>query len=51
MQLKRVLGKVKDISFGVIAAPILIIIMMLISIFDQRAFKEERNRKKEQDKI
>ena len=50
MQLKQVLGKIKDIVFGVIAAPILIIIMMLASILDQRAFKKERNRKKEQDK-
>jgi hypothetical protein len=50
MQLKRVLGKIKDISFGVIAAPLLIIIMMWASILDQRAFKKERNRKKEQDK-
>ena len=50
MQLKQVLGKIKDIIFGVIAAPLLIIIMMLASILDQRAFKKERNRKKEQDK-
>jgi len=50
MQLKQVLGKIKDIVFGVIAAPLLIIIMMLTSILDQRAFKKERNRKKEQDK-
>jgi len=50
MQLKQVLGKIKDIVFGVIAAPLLIIIMMLASILDQRAFKKERNRKKEQDK-
>jgi hypothetical protein len=50
MQLKQVLGKIKDISFGVIAAPLLIIIMMWASILDQRAFKKERNRKKEQDK-
>ena len=49
MQLKQVLGKIKDIIFGVIAAPLLIIIMMLASILDQRAFKKERNRKKEQD--
>ena len=47
MQLKQVLGKIKDIIFGVIAAPLLIIIMMLASILDQRAFKKERNRKKE----
>lgn len=51
MQLKQVLGKIKDITFGIIAAPLLIIIMMLASILDQRAFKKERNRKKEQDKI
>lgn len=51
MQLKKVLGKIKDIIFGVIAAPLLIIIMMLASILDQRAFKKERNRKKEQDQI
>ena len=50
MQLKQVLGKIKDIVFGVIAAPLLIIIMMLASILDQRVFKKERNRKKEQDK-
>ena len=50
MQLKQVLGKIKDIVFGVIAAPLLIIIMMLASILDQRAFKKERNQKKEQDK-
>lgn len=50
MQLKQVLGKIKDITFGVIAAPLLIIIMMWASILDQRAFKKERNRKKEQDK-
>ena len=50
MQLKQVLGKIKDIIFGVIAAPLLIIIMMLDSILDQRAFKKERNRKREQDK-
>ena len=50
MQLKQVLGKIKDIIFGVIAAPLLIIIMVLASILDQRAFKNERNQKKEQDK-
>ena len=50
MQLKQVLGKIKDIIFGVIAAPLLIIIMMLASILDQRAFKKECNQKKEQDK-
>ena len=50
MQLKQVLGKIKNIIFGVIAAPLLIIIMMLASILDQRAFKKERNRKREQDK-
>ncbi len=50
MQLKQVLGKIKDIIFGVIAAPLLILIMVLASILDQRAFKKERNRKKEQDK-
>ena len=50
MQLKQVLGKIKNIIFGVIAVPLLIIIMMLASILDQRAFKKERNRKKEQDK-
>ena len=50
MQLKQVLGKIKNIVFGVIAAPLLIIIMMLASILDQRAFKKERNRKREQDK-
>ena len=50
MQLKQVLGKIKDIVFGVIVAPLLIIIMMLASILDQRAFKKERNQKKEQDK-
>ena len=50
MQLKQVWGKIKDITFGVIAAPLIIIIMMWASILDQRAFKKERNRKKEQDK-
>ena len=50
MQLKQVLGKIKDIIFGVIAAPLLIIIMMWASILDQRAFKKELDRKKEQDK-
>ena len=50
MQLKQVLGKIKDIIFGVIAAPLLIIIMICASILDQRAFKKELNRKKEQDK-
>lgn len=50
MQLKQVLGKIKDITFGVIAAPLIILIMVLASILDQRAFKKERNRKKEQDK-
>ncbi len=50
MQLKQVLGKIKNIIFGVIAAPLLIIITMLASILDQRAFKKECNRKKEQDK-
>ena len=32
MQLKQVLGKIKDITFGVIAAPLIIIIMMWASI-------------------
>ena len=50
MQLKQVWGKIKDIIFGVIAAPLLIFIMVLASILDQRAFKKERNQKKEQDK-
>ena len=50
MQLKQVWGKIKDIIFGVIAAPLLILIMVLASILDQRAFKKERNQKKEQDK-
>ena len=50
MQLKQVLGKIKDITFGVFAAPLLIIIMLWASVLDQRAFKKERNRKKEQDK-
>jgi hypothetical protein len=50
MQLKQVLGKIKDIVFGVIAAPLLIIIMMWASILDQRAFKRELDRKKGQDK-
>ena len=45
MQLKQVLGKIKDIIFGVIAAPLLILIMVLASILDQRAFKKERNQK------
>ena len=46
MQLKQVWGKIKDIIFGVIAAPLLILIMVLASIFDQRAFKKERNQKR-----
>ena len=50
MQLKQVLGKIKDISFGVIAAPLIIIIMMWASILDQRAFKKNVTEKKEQDK-
>ena len=50
MHLKQDLGKIKDIVFGVIAAPLLIIIMMWASILDQRAFKKELDRKKEQDK-
>ena len=50
MQLKQVWGKIKDIIFGVIAAPLLILIMVLASTFDQRSFKKERNQKKEQDK-
>ena len=50
MQLKQVLGKIKDIIFGVIAAPLLIIIMMLASILDQRAFKKRTKPKREQDK-
>ena len=44
MQPKQVLGKIKDISFGVIAAPLLIIIMMWASILDQRAFKKEQDK-------
>ena len=50
MQLKQVLGKIKDIVFGGIVAPLLIIIMMWASILDQKAFKKELDRKKEQDK-
>ena len=50
MQLKQVLGKIKDISFGVITAPLLIIIMMWASILDQRAFRENWIEKKGQDK-
>ena len=50
MQLKQVLGKIKDITFGVIAAPLLIIIMMWASILDQKAFKKELDRKKGQEK-
>ena len=50
MQLKQVLGKIKDITIGVIAAPLLIINMMWASILDQRAFKKELDRKKEQEK-
>jgi hypothetical protein len=45
MQLKQVWGKIKDIIFGVIAAPLLILIMVLASILDKRAFKKERNQK------
>jgi sensor domain CHASE-containing protein len=50
MQLKQVMGKIKTIILGVIAAPLLIIIMMLASILDQRAFKKELKRKNEQEK-
>ena len=50
MQLKQVLGKIKDITFGVIAAPLIIIIMMWASILDQRAFKKRIRPKKEQEK-
>ena len=50
MQLKQVLGKLKILLFGVIAAPLLIIIMMWASILDQRAFKKNVTEKKEQDK-
>ena len=50
MQLKQVLEKIKDISFGVIVAPLIIIIMMWASILDQRAFKKELDRKKGQEK-
>ena len=46
MQLKQVLGKIKDITFGVIAAPLIIIIMMWASILDQRAFKKRIRPKK-----
>ena len=45
MQLKQVLGKIKDIIFGVIAAPLLIIIMMLASILDQRALRKNETEK------
>ena len=48
MQLKQVLGKIKDIIFGVIAAPLLIIIMMLASILIKELLRknetEKRNR-------
>ncbi len=50
MQLEQGWGKINAIMFGVIAAPLLILSMVLARIFDQRAFKKERNRKKEQDK-
>ena len=50
MQLKQVLGKIKDISFGMIAAPLLIIIMMWASILDQERLKKNVTEKKEQDK-
>ena len=50
MQLKQVLGKIKDITFGVIAAPLIIIIMMWASILDQRAFKKELDRKRNRKK-
>ena len=51
MQLKQVLGKIiKDITFGVIAAPLLIIIMMWASILDQKHLKKNVTEKKEQDK-
>ena len=45
MQLKQVWGKIKDITFGVIAAPLIIIIMMWASILDQRAFKKSATEK------
>jgi hypothetical protein len=48
MQLKQVLGKIKDITFGVIAAPLLIIIMMWASILIKERLRknvtEKRNR-------
>ncbi len=50
MQLKQVLGKIKDISFGVIAAPLLIIIMMWASILIKERLRKNVDRKKEQDK-
>ena len=50
MQLKQVLGKIKDITFGVIAAPLIIIIMMWASILDQEPLRKELDRKKEQEK-
>ena len=50
MQLKQVWGKIKDITFGVIAAPLIIIIMMWASILDQRAFKKELDRKRNRKK-
>ena len=40
---KTGMGKDQRYYFGVIAAPLLILIMVLASIFDQRAFKKERN--------
>ena len=42
--------KLKDIALGVIVAPLLIPIMIMASIIDQRAFKKEMDeRQKEKD--
>ena len=45
MQLKQVLGKIKDIIFGVIAAPLLIIIMMLASILIKELLRKNETEK------
>ena len=50
MQLKQVLGKIKDIIFGVIAAPLLILIMVLASILIKERLRRNATKKKEQDK-
>ena len=45
MQLKQVLGKIKDITFGVIAAPLLIIIMIWASILIKEPLRKNATKK------